>query len=190
MKYRVNSGRASVAFWCALAALAVVATGVAVLAAETLHIVPTTRDNRVVVSIELSDAYTDEVREAIASGLRTTFTYDVALKMVVPVWVDPTIASSVISISDQYDNLTRRHSLSRTVDGRVEEALVTEDATVVRRWLTKVDNLQLCSTSKLDPTREYYVTINASARPRGGALGSLFSAVTGITGQAKFTFIP
>lgn len=176
---------------CALAAAVVVAAaGAAVRAAENLHIVPTTRDGQVVVSITLSDAYNDEVREAIASGLRTTFTYEVELKMEVPVWVDRTIASSVVSISDQYDNLTRRHSLSRTVDGRVEEALVTEDVAVVRRWLTEVERLRLCSTSKLDASREYYVTISARARPHGGPLGSLFGAVTAITGRAKFSFIP
>jgi len=27
----------------------------------------------------------------------------------------------------QYDNLTRRHTLTRTVDGRSEDVLVTED---------------------------------------------------------------
>jgi hypothetical protein len=164
------------------------ATGALVRAEEQLRIVPSTRDGQVVVSFQLADAYTQEVREAIASGLRTTFTYDVELKMVVPVWVDRTVGSSVVSISDQYDNLTRRHSLSRTVDGRVEDALVTEDVAVVRRWLTEVERLQVCPTSRLDPSREYYVTISARARPHGGSIGSLFSAA--ITGQAKFTFIP
>jgi hypothetical protein len=46
---------------------------------ETLRIVPSVNGNRVVVSFELNDAYTDAVREGITSGLRTTFTYDVHL---------------------------------------------------------------------------------------------------------------
>ncbi len=175
--------------WAAAAAF-VLAASVVVRADGSLHIVPTTRDNQVVVSFELADAYTDEVKEAIGTGLRTTFTYDVELKMVVPVWVDRAIATALVSISDQYDNLTRRHSLSRMVDGRVEDALVTEDPAVVRHWLTEVERLQLCPTSKLDPNREYYVSISARARPHGGSLGSLLGAVTAITGQAKFTFIP
>jgi hypothetical protein len=174
----------------AFALVVLALAGVSLRADESLRIVPTTHDDHVVVSFELADAYTGEVREAIASGLRTTFTYDVDLKMVVPVWVDRSVASVVVSISDQYDNLTRRHTLSRTVDGRVEEAIVTEDEAVVRRWLTEVDRLRLCSTSKLDASREYYVTISARARPHGGALGSLFGAVSTITGQAKYTFIP
>jgi hypothetical protein len=45
----------------------------------------------------------------------------------------------------------------------------------------------LCDTSKLDPTRDYYVRISARPRPLGG---SLLGWARSITGQAKFTFIP
>lgn len=168
-------------------ALAVLAAGALVRAADNLRIVPVVGDKQVLVSVELADAYTDEVRQAIASGLKTTFTYDVELRMYVPAWVDRTVASVVVTTSDQYDNLTRRHTLSRAVDGRVEDALVTEDETVVRRWLTMINRLTVCQTSKLDASRDYYVRITARARPRGASILGLASA---ITGQAKFTFIP
>ena len=156
-------------------------------AAESLRIVPIVRDDNVVVSFELADAYTDDLRDTIASGLRTTFTYDVELRMVVPVWVDRTIATAVVTTSDQFDNLTRRHSLLRTVDGHVEEALVTEDDAVVTKWLTTLNLLPLCRTSKLDPSRDYYVRVSARARPRAA---SLLGWANATTGQAKFTFIP
>src|SRR5712692_6810898 len=100
---------------CICYLMACIATGAIVRAAESLRIVPIVRDDKVLVSFELADAYTPDVREAISSGLRTTFTYDVELRMVVPAWVDRTIATVVISSSDQYDNLTRRHTLSRTI---------------------------------------------------------------------------
>ena len=58
------------------------------LSKESLRIVPIVNDNEVLVSFELADAYTTDVREAISSGLRTTFTYDVELRMVAPLWVD------------------------------------------------------------------------------------------------------
>src|SRR5215510_16088337 len=87
--------------------------GTVARAAETLRIVPIASDDSVVVTVELSDAYNDDIRQAIASGLRTQFTYDIELRMVVPAWIDRTIASAVVNITDQYDNLTRRHTLSR-----------------------------------------------------------------------------
>ena len=170
-----------------LCIIVVLAAGASLRAAESLRIVPITSGDQVVVSVELADAYTTDVREAISSGPRTTFTYDVELRMVVPGWVDQTVATAVVNISDQYDNLTRRHSLSRTVDGRVEEASVTEDESVVRRWLTTFSRMPLCRTAKLDPSRDYYVRIRARVRPRGT---SLLGWASGITGMAKFTFIP
>jgi hypothetical protein len=173
-------------FWfcCLIGALAAVAI---VRAAESLRIVPIVRDDKVLISFELADAYTDDVREAISSGLRTSFTYDVALRMIVPVWVDRTIASSVVTLSDQYDNLARRHTLTRTVDGRVEESTVTEDEAAVGRWLTTVSRLPLCGTSKLEATRDYYVRVSARMRPHHG---SLVGWVNAVTGQSKFTFVP
>src|SRR3954452_12186728 len=82
---------------------------------ETLRITPFITDNRVVVSFELNDAYNDGVREAIASGLRTTFAYQLELRT--PGWIDRTVGTSVVATTDQYDNLTRRHTLTRTIDG-------------------------------------------------------------------------
>src|SRR5688572_29527838 len=166
---------------------AIILTGALARTAETLRIVPIVGGNQMLVSFELSDGYTGEVRDAIASGLRTTFTYDVELRMVVPAWVDRTIATAAVTTIDQYDNLTRRHSLTRMIDGRIVEALVTEDESVVERWLTIVSRMPLCPTSKLDSNRDYYVQISARARPRGNSLTGWANA---ITGQAQFTFIP
>ena len=72
---------------------------------ESLKITPSISDNHVVVSFELDDAYNDGVREAIASGLRTTFTYDLELRTFA--WIDRTIGTTTVSTTDRYDNLTR-----------------------------------------------------------------------------------
>src|SRR5918912_474898 len=94
-----------------------VAATVAVRADEKLSIKPVLiRDNHVVVSYELEDAYNAAVKDAIASGLKTTFSYDVELRTKVPGWIDRVVATVLVSVSDQYDNLTRRHHLTRTID--------------------------------------------------------------------------
>jgi hypothetical protein len=167
--------------------MGVVAGGTSVLSKESLRIVPIVNDHEVLVSFELADAYTNEVRKAISSGLRTTFTYDVDLRMVAPLWMDRTITTVVVSTTDQYDNLTRRHLLSRTVEGHVQETLGTEDESVVSRWLTTFARLPLCRTSTLESGREYYLRISARSRPHGD---SLLGWVSAITGQTKFTFVP
>ena len=166
--------------------VALLLSGAVGRAAESLRIVPISSDDRVVVSVELADGYTDEVRQAIASGLRTTFTYTIDLRMLVPGWVDRTVATLTVSLSDQFDNLTRRHTLSRIVDGRVDDTTVTDDDATVRQWLTTLTRLPIVRTAKLDASRDYYVRITAQARPRGG---SLLGWANAITGQAKFTLI-
>ena len=152
---------------------------------ETLRIVPSVNGNRMVVSFELNDAYTDAVREGIASGLRTTFTYELELRT--RAWIDRTIATTVVATTDQYENLTRRHTLTRTIDGRVDDVLVTEDDNVVKTWLTKWNRVPVTDTSRLDPAREYYVRVTTRTQPVGG---SLLGVTRTIVGQARFSFVP
>lgn len=152
-----------------------------------LRIVPLVRDDQVLVTFELADGFTDEVRAAIQSGLKTTFTYTVDLRLAVPAWIDRTIATTVVSNSVEYDNLTRRHNLVRMLDGRVDHTQVTESETLVRQLMTSFQRLPLFRTSILQPNREYYVRISAVARPTNGAF--LWPWGSGTSGQAKFTFI-
>jgi hypothetical protein len=166
---------------------ALIAAVVVARAAETLRIVPVVHEGQVLVSVEVNDVDAAEVREVISSGLRTTFTYDIELRMVVPAWVDRTIATSTVAISDQYDNLTRQHRLSKAIDGRIAETFVTDDDAEAHKWLTMLKSVPLCETAKLDPNRDYYVRISTSERPRGA---SIFGWGPAVTGQAKFTFIP
>lgn len=170
--------------WCGLAALSLTVT---LTAAEQLRIVPLVRDDKVLVTFELADGFTDEVKAAIHSGLKTTFTYTVDLRLEVPAWVDRTIATAVVSNSVEFDNLHRTHNIVRVVDGKVDQAQTTEDENFVRQAMTSFQRLPLFRTSILEPNREYYVRVSAVARPTNGAF--LWPWGSGTSGQAKFTFI-
>jgi len=172
------------ALFCVLALLSLTVT---LGAAEGLRIVPLVRDDRVLVTFELADGFTDEVRAAVRSGLKTTFTYTVALRLEVPAWVDRTIATAVVTNSVEYDNLTRLHSVVRVLDGKVESTQVTDSEAMVRQLMTRFQRIPLFRTSLLEPNREYYVRVSASARPSNGAF--LWPWGSGTSGQAKFTFI-
>lgn len=173
-----------IAVWCALALLA---SGARAQAADSIRILPLVRDGRVLVSFELADGVNEEMLAAIHSGLRTTFTYTIELRVGVPAWVDRTIASATLSCTVQYDNLTRQHTLMQTLDGRVESVQVTDDEAVVRQWLTSFRQLPLFQTAGLEPDREYYVRVRASVRP--GKSAFVLPWTSGPSGQATFTFI-
>jgi hypothetical protein len=160
---------------------------VSVSAAEGVRIVPLVRDDAVLVSFELTDGYTPAVKDAVHSGLKTTFTYEIELRQDVPAWVDRTIATSVITNSVQYDNLTRRATLTRTLDGHVESTETTEDEAVIRQWMTTFQKMPLFKTGELETNREYYVRVRATARPTNGSM--LWPWGSGISGITKFTFL-
>jgi len=173
--------RTTTAVTCAL----LLAAAAPAVAQDALRISTLNYNNQVVVSFELTGAYDDSVRDAIASGLRTSFTYTLELRT--PAWIDRTIGTTIVTMTDQYDNLTRRHTLTRTIDGRVDDVLVTEDSAVVKTWLTKLSRVPVADVAQLDPARDYYVRVTTQSRPLGGSLLGLTKT---ITGQAKFTFIP
>ena|SRR5688572_6230130 len=173
---------------CLVALLALSAVrAFAQTSAEGLRVVPLVRDDQVLVSFSLNDGFTDEVRAAIQSGLKTTFTYATELRLDVPGWVDRLMGMSTATSSVEYDNLTRRYSMTRSIDGKVVDTRSAEDERAVRLWLTVLQRLPLYRTTVLEANREYYVTVRATARPSNGSILWPFSS--GTSGSAKFTFI-
>ncbi len=154
-----------------------------------IRVMPLARDGMLLVTFELSEGVSDELLAAIHSGLAITFTYDVNLRRGVPFWVDRTIATARVAASVRYDNLTRRHQLSRTIDGRTEpDATVTENEELVKRWLTSFERLPLFNTSILEANSEYYVRVRARMQPR--STWAVWPWGGGTWGLTKFTFLP
>jgi hypothetical protein len=156
--------------------------------AETLRVRPIFKDGQVLVTFALDGGLTEDMKAVVQSGLRTVFTYTVELKLRVPAWVDRTVASSVVSASVDYDNLTRRHTVSQSRDGRVEQSFVVEDPAKVAQMVTNFDRLALFNTRLLEPNREYYILVRADARPKTNS--SLWPWSGTASGLARFTFIP
>lgn len=154
---------------------------------QGLRVVPLVRDGQVLVTFELRDGFTPDLRAAIHSGLKTSFTYTVELRLDVPGWIDRTIATAVITNTVKFNNLLREYAVERLLDGRVEDADVHEDEAFVREWLTLLERKPLFPTTDLQPNREYYVRVTASARPSNGSM--LWPFGSGTSAQAKFTFL-
>ena len=151
-----------------------------------LTVTPIARDGQVIVSFDLSDGFTPDVRDAIHSGLSTTFSYEVDLRRNSALF-DRTVASMTITAMVRFDNLTRRYQMSRSVDGRVEEARPTEDQDAVRTWLTHFERVALSPTAALEANGEYYVRVRAHTRPHNAWFFWPWGGTT--FGQAKFTFV-
>jgi hypothetical protein len=167
----------------------VVAT--ASLSAQTqrgLQVVPVVRGDLLTVSFELRDGLTADVRAAIDSGLKTIFTYTVDLRLDAGLWFDRTVAQAVVTNSVEFDNLERKYTLERRIDGRSEPRapVITYDPLDVRQWMTRVKDAPLFSTSVLQRNRDYYVRVSATARPSYGSI--LWPFGSGTSAQTKFIF--
>jgi len=155
---------------------------------ETLRVRPLVRDGQVLVTFALDGGLTDEMKAVVQSGLRTVFTYTVELKMRQAAWVDRTIATAVVSASVDYDNLTRRHTVSQSRNGHVEQSFVVEDPAKVAQMVTNFERLPLFDTKLLQANHDYYLLVRADARPRSNS--SLWPWSGTASGLARFTFIP
>ena len=181
---RRGISRAVLAVAGAVAMLSAVASAVEIVRVATLS-----RDGRLLVSFEMADGYTVEIREAIPSGLPTTFSYAVELRRTTAFWFDRTVASAAVSVTVQYDNLTRLYQVSRMQDGRVEETWVVEKEDDVRQALTRFARLPLFSTTPLEANAEYSVRVRAETRPRNGRFFWPWDRTVASV-NAKFTFLP
>lgn len=156
---------------------------------RALNVTPIAREGQVLVSFELSDGITPEVKDAIQSGLPTTFSYQIDVSRGTSGWFDRTLASVTVAATVRFDNLTRRYQLSRTVDGRVGDTKPTEDQEMMRRWMTRFEQVPVVATAALENNGEYAVRVRAQARPHNTLFLWPWDRGT-ISGDAKFTFIP
>jgi hypothetical protein len=157
--------------------------------ARSVEVGAVARNGRVYVSSTASDGLMEDLDEAIQAGLAASITYDAELRRPVSVWFDRTVASAAVATTVQYDTLTRRYQLSRSVDGRLDDSKVSEDKGEVKRFALGFERLPLFSTGDLEPNTEYYVRIRVRTRPRV----TLFFWPWGrdaASGYARFTFIP
>ena len=161
--------------------------GVVLDAGQSMQVTPLARDGRVLVSFRLSDAFNEDARAAIHSGLTITFVYDVELKRASTMWLDRTIAEATVMATVRYDNLTRRYYVTRREDGRIERADTVDREEVARGWLTDFDKLPLFNSDVLERNAEYYLRIRAHTMPRNASF--VWPWERGIAGLAKFTFI-
>ncbi len=190
----------AVSFWCAgwltnqlmLPRAALVLFAVLALQppdGQILQVAPLARGGDVLVSFKLAQEPTDEIRSAIHSGLTVSLVYKIDLRRSSAGWFDRTMASTVVTANVRYDNLTRRYSVSRMIDGRTDRADLMEREDAVWAWLTnQFDKLPLFRNLPLEVNGEYYVRIRAHSTPRNMAFVWPWQA-DDVVGLAKFTFM-
>jgi hypothetical protein len=156
---------------------------------QILQIAPLARGDEVLVSFKLAQEPTEEVRNAIHSGLSVSLVYKIDLRRSSGVWFDRTIASTVVTATVRFDNLTRKYAVTRAVDGRIDKAESMEREDAAWAWLTdQFDRMPLFRSESLEVNAEYYVRVRAHTTPRIMSFVWPWQA-DDVVGLAKFTFM-
>lgn len=158
-------------------------------AAEIVDLTSLVRGAHIHVSFRVEDAVNDEIERAIETGLEVTFRYNVELKRVRGIWLDPLIAKRRVSTMVSYDNLTKRYSLTREIDGEIDQTAVVADAEAMRRFMTSVEALPVFEVSLIEPNEEYYLRVKGVMRDRNLLLFIPWDVSTGWK-DTHFTYLP
>lgn len=156
---------------------------------QILQVAPLARGGEVLVSFKLAQEPTEEIRNAIHSGLTVSLVYKVDLRRSSAVWFDRTIASAIVTATVRYDNLTKKYAVTRAIDGRIDRADSREREDAAWAWLTdQFERLPLFRSESLEVNAEYYVRVRAHTTPRIMAFVWPWQA-DDVVGLAKFTFM-
>lgn len=119
-----------------------------------------TKGSTVTISAALIDGFTEDILEAIDSGIPMTFTYTIELREISSFWVDSLIETHVVSNTVQYDSLKKvyRISFSRK-NGQTK--VVTHDINRLRELMLNLRDVPIASMKKLEPDQRYYVRVKA-----------------------------
>jgi hypothetical protein len=152
-------------------------------------VAPLARGSEVLVSFKLAQEPNEEIRNAIHSGLTVSLVYKVDLRRSSAAWFDRTIASTVVTATVRFDNLTRKYDVRRAVDGRIDKADSKDREDEAWAWLTdQFERMPLFRSESLEVNAEYYVRIRAHTTPRIMSFVWPWQA-DDVVGLAKFTFM-
>lgn len=117
--------------------------------------------NVVTVDAALVDGFNESMLEAIESGVPISFTYEVELRQIVPLWMDSLVSKATVKNSVQYDTLNKVYSFS-SAGKNIKRKVITRDKALYQKLMLSLDHLPIASTYKLSMSEKYYVRIKAS----------------------------
>jgi len=123
-------------------------------------------DGWVRVTFDLEGAFDDEVRERIASGLATSFTYELRLVRPRRLWFDKALGSSTVEVVARYNALTREYSVNTKRGGELVDSRVVGSAEELEAAATRLEDFPALELTGLRPGRPMVVRARAELGTR------------------------
>ncbi len=117
------------------------------------------RNNDFVLYLKVEGAFTEEIKEAVLSGVSTSFTFFVILSRVRSYWFDKKIADITITHTLKYNNMKKEFLIRRSWEG--DRTVVVKTFSEARRLMTEIDNMSIISLSMLKKGEQYRLMTKA-----------------------------
>lgn len=101
------------------------------------------QDGGVEVSFRVLDAFTDEVRKRIESGISVSFTHRVQAMHPRWWWWNRKVIARAVVTTVRFDPLTHQYHLTREQDERTVDEWSTDKFQEVTLWMTRLENVPL-----------------------------------------------
>ena len=115
---------------------------------------------RLVLDASLKDGLSEDIIEAIKSGLFVGITFTVVLKQKILFFYDKKIVTRKIKRYVKFDTLKEKYKLVDN-NGRQTSERITEDFNEVIQTMTRLESIPLNSNKKLNKKEKYYVSVKA-----------------------------
>jgi hypothetical protein len=113
-------------------------------------------------SVRLNGGLTPDMQERIEAGLETTIEYRFQVCRRRSFLPDQVLVKRRVECAVRYDALTQQYTLTRRVDGELQETKVTDDRGVMTGFLTALREEPLLPASEITEGQEYYVKAKSS----------------------------
>jgi len=121
-------------------------------------IVTNTRDD-LLVYLTVEGAFREKMKNAILSGVPTTFSFFISLYQERNLWLDKEIADIKITHTLKYNNLKKEFIVKRSWENG--DPLVTQSFNEARKLMTEIDSLKIVPLKVLEKGRHYQIRAKA-----------------------------
>lgn len=115
--------------------------------------------NHLLLYFTVSDCFTEEMEEAINSGINTTFIFFIRIHEVRTFWLDKKIESIKVSHDVQYDSLKKVYMVGLTETG--DKKIIVRNLDEVKKLMCQIMGLKVVALQNLQTGVSYQIRMMA-----------------------------
>ncbi len=128
------------------------------------NIILSNTNEDLVLYLQLEGAFTDKIRQAVLSGMPTSFEFVIHLNQVRLLWFDDKIADIQVVHTVKYDNLKKEFTVRRSWKGNEPE--VTGSFEEAQALMNRIEGLKFIPLSRMEKGAQYQLRTKAEVSKR------------------------